>query len=230
MPFSRLLPLSLGALAPIAYLVGTSGASGPVVAEMRNFYGVVRVTMGLDIDGRGEKLIMTHGRTTHGTEYIHEKANPKPSTYYTARSGVGLAINEHRATSPLEGADGNPNGSSSPDPVRAMDVGVIGLGTGTLASYAKPRDHWRFYEINPDVIRLAREPFTYLRSAAAPIQIVEGDGRLGLTKDSDAKFDILVVEIEGRRNPGNPYFKSHARSRAGGPRDGRIERLRSPSH
>jgi len=174
MPLASLVPLALGALVPVAYLEGSN--TGPVIAEMRNFYGIVRVTMGFD--GRGQKLVMTHGRTTHGTEYEHEKGNPRPSTYYTPQSGVGIALGEHRR--------GNP-----------MEVGVIGLGTGTLASYARAGDRWRFYEINPDVIRLAREPFTYLRTgaqAAQSIEIVEGDGRLGLTHDSSVRFDVLVID------------------------------------
>jgi hypothetical protein len=177
MPTSGLIPLALGALVPIAYLQNGSGA-GPIMAEMRNFYGVVRVT--IRTDPRGTKLVLTHGQTTHGTEYIAEKLHPQPSTYYTAQSGVGMAIGEHRR-------DGRP-----------MDIGVIGLGAGTLASYAKPGDGWWFYEINPDVIRLSHEPFTYLRipidTAQVHIQVVEGDGRLGLTRQTNVQFDILVVD------------------------------------
>lgn len=171
MTWASMVPLALGALVPVAYLDNSN--SGPVVAEMRNFYGIVRVTE--KMDARGLRLVMTHGKTMHGTEYIAEKAHPRPSTYYTAGTGVGLALAEHRKG--------------------PMDVGVIGLGAGTLASYAQTGDHWKFYEINPDVIRLANEPFTYLRSAVgARVDIVEGDGRLSLRKDSAAKFDILVVD------------------------------------
>ncbi len=171
MKLTALIPLALGALVPVAYL--DSSNTGPIVAEMRNFYGVVRVTE--QSDSRGMKLVMTHGQTLHGTEYIPEKARPQPTTYYTPESGVGRAIAEHRKG--------------------PMDVGVIGLGAGTLASYARTGDHWTFYEINPDVIRLANEPFTYLRSAVgARVEIVEGDGRLGLARDVRSRFDILVVD------------------------------------
>ena len=167
--FTALVPLALGALVPLAYL---SGPAGTIVAEMRNFYGVVRVSIGLDT--RGQKFVMTHGQTMHGTEYLAEKSRPSPSTYYSPQSGVGLAIGEHRRG--------------------GMDIGVIGLGAGTLASYARPGDHWRFYEINPDVVRLAKEPFTYLRASLAPVDIKEGDGRLSLEKDTAARYDILVVD------------------------------------
>ena len=172
MKMTALIPLALGALVPVAYLDNSN--TGVVVAEMRNFYGVVRVTE--QSDSRGTKLVMTHGRTMHGTEYIPEKSHPRASTYYTAATGVGLALDLHRKSGPME-------------------VGVIGLGAGTLASYAKPGDHFKFYEINPDVIRLANEPFTYLRSASgAQMDIVEGDGRLSLKKDTGARFDVLVVD------------------------------------
>ncbi len=171
MKLSALVPLALGALVPVAYL--DSSNTGPIVAEMRNFYGVVRVTQ--QSDARGMKLVMTHGQTLHGTEYIPEKARPQPTTYYTPESGVGRALDEHRKG--------------------PMDVGVIGLGAGTLASYARSGDHWKFYEINPDVIRLANDPFTYLRGAVgARVEIVEGDGRLGLVRDVKSRFDILAVD------------------------------------
>ena len=172
MTLTALIPLALGSLVPVAYL--DSSNAGVVVAEMRNFYGVVRVTQQLDT--RGAKFVMTHGRTMHGTEYIPEKNHPLASTYYTASTGVGMALDLHRRG--------------------PMEVGVIGLGAGTLASYAKPGDHWTFFEINPDVIRLANEPFTYLRSASsnARVQVVEGDGRLSLEKAVGTKFDVLVVD------------------------------------
>lgn len=168
---TALLPLAIGSMAPLAFL--DTSNNGPVVTEIRNFYGVVRVSR--QSDARGAKLVLTHGRTMHGTEYIAEQAHPLPSTYYTPQTGVGMAIVQHR------------HGS--------MNVGVIGLGAGTLASYAQTGDHWKFYEINPEVIRLAHSPFTYLRNTAgARVEIVEGDGRLGLKQDAAAKFDILVVD------------------------------------
>jgi hypothetical protein len=165
-----ILPLALGALSPLALI---SADTGPIAAEMRNFFGVVRVTMGTD--ARGAKLVMTHGKTMHGSEYIAEKLHPRPSTYYTEQSGVGLAIERHR------------HGG-------ALQVGVAGLGTGTLAAYAHPGDQWSFYEINPDVVRLANEPFTYLRTGR--IRVVLGDARqkLGSKDEAGIRFDVLVVD------------------------------------
>jgi spermidine synthase len=73
-------------------------------------------------------------------------------------------------------------------------VGVVGLGVGTLAAYAKPGDHWRFYEINPLVVDLARRDFTFLADAAAPIVVVLGDGRLSLAREPRWRFDLLVLD------------------------------------
>lgn len=171
---SSLAPLAFASLVPLAFF---GDQPGTIVAEVRNFYGVARITLGLDT--RGSKLVLTHGRTMHGTEYVAEKASPHPSTYYSEMSGVGLALNEV---------------------VReGREVGVIGLGAGTLAAYARPGDHWRYYEINPDVIRLAQEPFTYLRMARAPVEVVEGDARLSLARElkqspAPPRFDVLVVD------------------------------------
>ncbi|HEY3739221.1 MAG TPA: fused MFS/spermidine synthase [Bryobacteraceae bacterium] len=176
MAVTALLPLLLGALAPVAYLQPDRNDEN--IAEIRNFFGIARVS--LKTDPRGQALVLTHGQTIHGSEYVAEKAHPRPSTYYTPRSGVGIAIGDHRH-------DDKP-----------MDIGVIGLGTGTLASYAKPGDNWWFYDINPDIIRLAHQPFTYLKAASesdgAHVHVIEGDGRLSLAREPNLRFDILVVD------------------------------------
>ena len=115
--------------------------------------------------------------TLRSSNYIAEKAHPKPTTYYTEESGVGLAIERHR------------HGG-------ALSVGVAGLGAGTLASYAHPGDQWRFYEINPQVIQLSAEPFTYIRSAPTVVKIIVGDARQRLADpdESGLKFDVLVID------------------------------------
>lgn len=75
-----------------------------------------------------------------------------------------------------------------------MRVGVIGLGTGTLATYAKPGDVYRFYEINPVVIDLANAEFRYLRESAADVEVVPADARLALEREEPQDFDVLVVD------------------------------------
>jgi spermidine synthase len=79
-------------------------------------------------------------------------------------------------------------------------IGVVGLGIGTLAAYGRPGDRFRFYEINPAVIRIARDPrlFTYLARSGAEVEIVEGDARVSLAselkQDARPRFDILIID------------------------------------
>ena len=75
-----------------------------------------------------------------------------------------------------------------------MRVGVIGLGTGTLAAYGREGDVFRFYEINPEVVRFAREQFTYLADSGAKIEIVPGDARLALEREAPQGYDVLAVD------------------------------------
>ena len=76
----------------------------------------------------------------------------------------------------------------------AIRVGVIGLGTGTLASYGREGDYYRFYEINPVVPEIARTQFTYLNDSPAKIEIAMGDARLSLEREADENFDVLAVD------------------------------------
>jgi spermidine synthase len=71
---------------------------------------------------------------------------------------------------------------------------MVGLGVGTLAAYGRPGDRFRFYEINPDVIRLAREQFTYLDDSQADVEHVLGDARLSLEREPEQQFDLLVLD------------------------------------
>jgi spermidine synthase len=76
-------------------------------------------------------------------------------------------------------------------------VGVIGLGTGTIACYAEPGQHWTFYEIDPTIARIARDPryFTFLKDCPAQIEVVLGDGRLSLARAPDRHFSLIVVDV-----------------------------------
>jgi spermidine synthase len=96
------------------------------------------------------------------------------TSYYGPASGVAIAIDKLRS-----------------GPIR---IGVIGLGTGTLAAYGQPGDVIRFYEINPAVIDFANVEFRYLRESAAKIEIVPGDARLSLEREPPQGYDVLSVD------------------------------------
>jgi len=141
----------------------------------RNFYGVIQVR-----EFSPNSISMIHGVTVHGIQYLNDRA--RPTAYYFEESGVGLALLNYPR-----------NGN--------LRVGVLGLGVGTIATYGKAGDSYRFYEINPVVIRLAEgggDYFTFLQDSAADVTIAEGDARISLEQELVAgtpqKFDILVLD------------------------------------
>jgi hypothetical protein len=127
-----------------------------------------------------------HGRIQHGFQYFDPGARLRPTSYYTPGSGVGLAIDHHPRRLAEDESEGN------------LRIGVIGLGVGTLAVYGKAGDYLRFYEINPDVIRLAEEYFTYLRECPARVDVVTGDARIMMETErqrgQSQQFDVLALD------------------------------------
>ncbi|UFS69332.1 fused MFS/spermidine synthase [Geomonas sp. RF6] len=153
------------------------------VAHSRSFYGVLRVVTWSD--RRGPVRLLLNGRVSHGFQYTDAALRTTPTSYYTPSSGAGLALRYH------------PNrrrGAAS----RSLRVGVIGLGTGTLAAYGKGGDTFRFYEINNDVIAFADRHFTFLRDSGAKVETVPGDARIVLESElagaGGQEFDVLLVD------------------------------------
>jgi SAM-dependent methyltransferase len=105
---------------------------------------------------------------------MHPKFRSHATSYYEPPSGIGGAILSKR---------------EHPD-----RVGVIGLGTGTIAAYGRAGDVYRFYDIDPRVIRLAQSEFTFLADSAAKIELVVGDARLSLEREAPQGFDVLAVD------------------------------------
>jgi SAM-dependent methyltransferase len=148
-------------------------AHGTNRVAVRNFYGGLKVS---DSGSGIEKLrTLTHGTINHGEQFLDPERRRLPITYYSPNSGAGLAI-QH--------VDSN----------GAKHIGVIGLGTGTLAAYGHPGDRIRYYEINPLVIGIARTEFTYLNDCPAQLDIVLGDARLSLEREPAQNFDVLAVD------------------------------------
>jgi len=145
------------------------------VEVSRNFYGVLRVEEGEGGTPGGRLRLLRHGRILHGTQFMAGPWYDRPTLYYGERTGVGLAIGRHRRDAPRR-------------------VGVVGLGVGTLAAYGRPGDVYRFYEINPDVERLARTRFTFLADSSARCEVVPGDARLSLQREPPQAFDVLVLD------------------------------------
>jgi hypothetical protein len=142
---------------------------------VRNFYSQLRIDDVTD-DVLGAQRKMLHGRINHGEQFMAEAHRKVPTAYYCEKSGVGRAIRSlQRPGAPLK-------------------VGVVGLGAGTLAAYGRAGDEMRIYEINEQVLDLARSDFTYLSDSPARIEPVLGDGRLMLERDPPQHFDLLAMD------------------------------------
>ena len=139
----------------------------------RNFYGALRVDDFFKYGGHLRRL--NHGTITHGAQFLLPEWRHRPTTYYARNSGIGLTWYALAPGGPLK-------------------MGVVGLGAGTLAAYGRAGDTLRFYEINPLVVRIAREQFTYLSDCPAHTDIVLGDARLSMANEPPQKFDILVID------------------------------------
>ena len=166
---------ALGALVLAAPTVLSSG-----VERHRSFFGVHALTVSED----GRFRVLSHGTTVHGAMRLREedgtpaRGRPEPTTYYAAGGPIADVLEvARRAGGPLPA------------------VGVVGLGTGSLACHARPGEAWTFYEIDPTVIRIARDParFRFLSECAPDARIVQGDARLTLARDG-AKARVLIVD------------------------------------
>jgi hypothetical protein len=146
----------------------------------RGFFGVLRVDT--DVGESGElRTRLRHGRIIHGLQFADPDLARMPTSYYGPGSAVGLAIRNH----PRRKRD---------EPMR---MGFVGLGAGTLASYAAAADTVRFYEINPHVVALSgggKPFFTYLRDCAGTVELAIGDARINLEREPEQKFDVLALD------------------------------------
>ena len=167
-------------LMSLIFGVVTSGVvlfhgGAPSLFETRNFYGILRVTEHASPNGRVREL--THGRVQHGMQFVAPEKTILPTTYYGPNSGVALAI------------------TGLPHPRR---VAVVGLGTGTLAAWGVAGDSYRFYEINPSVEKIARNYFSFLSGAKSKVDVVLGDARVQLEKETKAgaahDYDLIAVD------------------------------------
>ncbi|MGI4732054.1 MAG: fused MFS/spermidine synthase [Janthinobacterium lividum] len=145
-------------------------------ARERSYFGVYAIR---DDGARGHRTReLASGTTTHGIELTGSAARERtPTTYYVPGSGVGQAM---AAAPNLYGAGAR--------------VGVVGLGSGTLACYAQPGQRWTFLEIDPTVVRIARDRFRFLADCDPGARIVVGDARLALARQPDASLDLLALD------------------------------------
>jgi hypothetical protein len=159
-----------------AYLFYWGFDAAPPVDRARNFFGVVTVKDWLPHDPEKHELLLVHGRITHGRQSADPDKRRWATSYYGYKSGLGQAISYLHKSGPIR-------------------IGAIGLGVGTVATYARPGDLVRFYEINPQVLRMARQHFTYLADCRGTYEVRLGDARLSLEAEQPPQqYDLLVLD------------------------------------
>jgi SAM-dependent methyltransferase len=142
---------------------------------VRNFYGALRVHDWDPPTDWNATRSLTVGTINHGEQFLNPARRDAPTTYFGPNSGIGLAIRDRQKTGPIR-------------------VGIIGLGTGTVAAYGRPGDYFRYYEINPLVLTLGITQFTFLADCKARHDVVLGDGRLSLEREPVEPFDVLAID------------------------------------
>jgi hypothetical protein len=152
----------------------------------RNFFGVLRVLEQESSNPEEHRLTLMNGRIEHGFQFQSENRRQWPTSYFGPGSGIGIALRHY------------PDRQESTAPSQGMRIGVVGLGTGTIATYCRKGDSIRFYEINPDVLRFSRKHFTYLRDCAGRVDLALGDARISMEREKERgerqQFDVLGID------------------------------------
>jgi len=180
-----------------AILFFIAATQGPLAAHdllsLRTFFGVLRVK-----DEQGPPFLpqagpnaghevrlpmheLYHGTTLHGVQVMRTSQVRVPTTYYHPSGPIGRVFGALRAAGRTD---------------LLAEVGVVGLGVGSLAAYAQAGEHFTFFEIDPAVVRIARDPefFSFLHDSVGVVDVVVGDGRIALSAQPDARFGLVVID------------------------------------
>ncbi|MFW5733976.1 MAG: fused MFS/spermidine synthase [Oceanidesulfovibrio sp.] len=150
------------------------GPAGGYLMRLRNFYGIYKV---YDEDGT---RYLRHGTTLHGMQHLAPDRRAVPLAYYHPTTPVGALFEQGAATlQPL---------------IRKAPVAIVGLGAGSLTSYAKPGQAWDIFELDPDNLGVARQYFSYLEQSAGELRFIFGDARLSLQSEPDGAYGVLIVD------------------------------------
>ena len=165
------LAFGVASVSAVLVIKNVTEYSTDVRVMARNFYGVVRTK---DFQTPAPFRVMYHGAINHGGQLLGPEVRRKPSTYFGQSSGYG------RTFASL--------------PAGPRRVGVLGLGAGAIAAYARKGDLFRFYEIDPQVAAVAMLEFSFLKDSPAQIEVALGDGRLSLEREAPQRFDLLAID------------------------------------
>jgi hypothetical protein len=167
----------LGCLLFLQFWVHYNAHTIRYLIQTRNFYGVLKVQeMNREGKAGSESYELYHGRILHGIQLRKPSRRREPTTYYVEGSGPALAIHHLRAKH------------------KNLRIGVLGLGTGSISSWAEAGDTITFYEINPNVPKLQGRYFTYLEDCPAKVELIMGDARIKMESQPPQHFDILFMD------------------------------------
>ena len=174
--FAVRIPLMALLIGGVTSLYAITAVGRPSIAAVRNFYGILRVSERTDQSGRRLRDL-THGVIEHGFEFLDPTLRDRPTSYYGPHSGVALGI------------------VTTPKPRR---IGIVGLGTGTIAAWGLPGDTYHFYEINPAVDRIAHRWFYFLQDSKAHTEVTLGDARVQLERELAAgeSHDYSLIAVD----------------------------------
>ena len=169
----RPLRFALGLCAVMLAGIFYSGDTDRNLHTARNFFGTIRVATDSKLNS------LYSGNTVHGRQFVEQSRRCEPLSYHHENGPLGqvMAVFNNAPATPR--------------------VGVIGLGVGAMAAYSKPGQQWTFYEINPDVINVARnsQHFTYLQNCGSgSLNVVEGDARLSLQNAPEGHYGLIVLD------------------------------------
>jgi spermidine synthase len=161
------LPKAMAVALVVFFVVGAIGETRGVLERSRTFFGSYTVTS----ENGMHQLV--HGTTVHGTQFRDRARRDIPTTYYSSTGPLGDVFTSERE-----------------------NVAVVGLGTGTVAAYGRQGQTLTFFEIDPEIVRIARDPglFSYIEDSDATVKTVVGDGRLGLAEAAPGSFDMILLD------------------------------------
>jgi hypothetical protein len=167
------LRFGLAAAAILSAPLLMRAVDGSLIEQERNFFGVYKVRE----DATRDLYVLSHGTTVHGAQQIGPDGPPEPIAYYSRRGPVGQLF-------------------ASLDPASLREVGIVGLGAGSISCYRQPGQNWTFFEINPSIVAMALSGrhFTFMKSCAPDARVVVGDARLSLQSERSGRFDMLVLD------------------------------------
>jgi predicted membrane-bound spermidine synthase len=170
----------------VALVIQSTVDRDDVIHSARSFFGVMVIDETDVGDDEYHERALYHGRIRHGRQLYSGERKSWPTAYFGPDSGVAHAILQHPRKHAPNPAD------------RGLNMGIVGLGVGTLAAYGTDQDTIRFYEIDPQVDLIAKHYFTYLSNSSARIETTLGDARISLEREfaehGSNQFDILVID------------------------------------